>query len=374
MAKSLQILPKAEAGKTLSKIQKEFNSLVKKINSLRLEIEKVKELDLELRKLGETRVIPADKLVSEAKRVWVFTLHNHPARAKLNKKQEQQFAILMQEGILELLETTFFSDDQELRTIFKEYDSEGRSYDEVEEARVAEAKEEAIEMAQQMFGIDLDLEDLEDPEKLFEKVEAKRLEFEEQARAKSEKKAKKKAAKPESAAQQAAEAKRLESETAVKKTAKQLYLDLVKHFHPDREPDEQKRAEKTEIMKQITAAYDADDHLRLLELQMTLLKAENNVFSDFNEQELRYFNASLKKQVMELQQEYFSASPNGNGNIFAFFFKPDKKMMKSSIDRYVREQKKVLKDIEHNISVIELEMNFTEYIREYSDPRSYWGY
>jgi len=42
----------------------------------------------------------------------------------------------------------------------------------------------------------------------------------------------------------------------VKKTTRQIYVDLVKHCHPDREQDELKRIEKTEWMKQITAAYE----------------------------------------------------------------------------------------------------------------------
>lgn len=75
MSKHLQIVPGKQAEKTLSKEQKRFNSLVKKIETLRLEIEETKALDLELRRVGEARVTPAEKAAMAACRDWVMVLH-----------------------------------------------------------------------------------------------------------------------------------------------------------------------------------------------------------------------------------------------------------------------------------------------------------
>ncbi len=59
MSKHLQIVTGKQPEKTLSKEQKRFNALVTKIETLRLKIEQTRQLDLELRRIGESRVTPA---------------------------------------------------------------------------------------------------------------------------------------------------------------------------------------------------------------------------------------------------------------------------------------------------------------------------
>ena len=82
------------------------------------------------------------------------------------------------------------------------------------------------------------------------------------------------------------EAQRKSAESAVSKTTKQIYMDLVRNFHPDTEMDEERKIWKTEIMQQITAAYEEDDYIRLLELQMSLLDERENAVSSFDEKQL----------------------------------------------------------------------------------------
>ena len=77
-------------------------------------------------------------------------------------------------------------------------------------------------------------------------------------------------------------------------------MNLVRHFHPDKEPDEKKREEKTEIMKQITEAFKNDDHLRLLELQMNLLSDSDSIVSSFDNAHLKYFNQTLQQHLLYL--------------------------------------------------------------------------
>ncbi|HOY06330.1 MAG TPA: hypothetical protein PLO67_13060, partial [Saprospiraceae bacterium] len=72
MSKHLQIIQTKQPEKTLSKEQKRFNTLVKKIETLRLEIEQTRELDLELRRIGEARVTPAERAAMAACRDWVM--------------------------------------------------------------------------------------------------------------------------------------------------------------------------------------------------------------------------------------------------------------------------------------------------------------
>lgn len=60
LSRQLQIKASPTASQPLSKEQKRFNNYVRRFQQLRLEIERTKEQDLELRRVGEERVAPAE--------------------------------------------------------------------------------------------------------------------------------------------------------------------------------------------------------------------------------------------------------------------------------------------------------------------------
>lgn len=361
MSKHLQIVTGKQTGQTLSKEQKRFNTLVKKIKTLHAQIEKTKELDQELRRLGEERVKPAEKAAMAADRDWTMGLNNSPFRPKLSKKQSDKLEAILLEEIGRLLQTHFYQDDVELQELYARYEASGRTYAEIQEEEEQETKAMAAQMMNDMFGMDIEVDDLDDPGSMQEKIQAKQAEFEATERARAEKRAQR----VKTDSQLAAEEKRLAAEAAVKKTAKQIYVDLVRHFHPDREQDEQLREEKTEVMKQITAAYEADDHLRLLELQMTLLSGRDNVFADFNDTQLKYFNKTLQQQIDELEEELYLVSPEGNGNIYAMLYAPDRRWMLANVEKHVRQTQKLAKDLRHNLKAIQQEKVYKAVIRDY---------
>ncbi len=361
MSKQLEIVKGKKADQKLSKEQKRFNTLVKKIKALRADIEQVKVLDMELRQLGDKRIAPSEKNYISTFREWVFALHHSSFKSKLSKKEKGKFAVIMQEEITGLLQHEFLYEDEELRSLFSEYEDKGRSFEEVEAEKEAFEKIIATQMFKNMFGLDIEPDDIDDPEKINEKIAEKRAEFEAEEQARAEEKANRK--KSDSAL--AAEAKREEAALAVKKTTRQIYFDLVRHFHPDKEPDETLRAEKTELMKQITGAYDADDHLQLLELQMTMLTDRENVFADFDDAQLKYFNTSLQQQARELEEEIYFSSPEGNGNRYAMFYDRNQAAMLRNIERHVQKQKNVVKQVKKNMELIREERNFKDFVRSY---------
>lgn len=361
MSKHLQIAQGKQPGQTLGKEQKRFNSLVKKINTLRAQIENTRALDLELRRLGEEKVTPAEKTAMAACREWITGLENSLFRPKLSKKQAEKLESILMEEISYLLQTRFYQDDPELQELYARYEASGRSYAEIQEEEEQEAKAMAAQMMNVMFGMDIKAGDLDDPGSMQEKIKAKQEEFEATERARAEKRTKK----VKTGSHLAAEEKRLAAETAVKKTTKQIYVDLVRHFHPDKEQDEQLRAEKTEVMKQITAAYEADDHLRLLELQMTLLNGRDNVFADFNDAQLKYFNQTLQQQAAGLEEELYLASPEANGNLYAMLYDPERRWMLANVEKHVRQQQKLTKELRHNLKAIQQEKVYKAVIRDY---------
>lgn len=84
------------------------------------------------------------------------------------------------------------------------------------------------------------------------------------------------------------------------KSVRSVYMELVKTFHPDRETDEAEKQSKTETMQRITKAYQANNLLSLLKLQMELEQIDRPGLENLNKNQLSYYNKILKQQVEEL--------------------------------------------------------------------------
>ncbi|MBV6438467.1 MAG: J domain-containing protein [Haliscomenobacteraceae bacterium CHB4] len=361
MSRQLQIKSSSAASQPLSKEQKRFNNYVRRIQQLHLEIERTKEQDLELRRVGEERVAPAEKEAIAALREMIFALDSSPHLPSLTEKQYEKFCSMMEEEIARLLQTTFYAEDEALKTLYKKYSADEESWDEAREMEEEDMKDMASQFFNQMFGTKFEAGDFDDPLKMKEKMDARQAEFLAEERVRAERRSQRK----KTDRQLAAEAKRKAAEEAVAKTAKQIYVDLIRHFHPDKEPDEQKRLEKTEIMKQITVAYEADDHLKLLELQMTLLADRDNVFAGFNDSQLKYFNDVLKRQVQELEMELEMCSPEMNGNLYGMLYHPVPLLMRQQIERHVLEQKRYVRQVQKTLELIQTTKGFKQYVKEF---------
>lgn len=359
------INPRDEAGQPLSKAQKRFNRLVDNIRTLRSNLDKMAELDLLLRQLGDQKVAPAEEKSMAAFRTLVMALHHNPHFKSLGKRQAEKFDAIMLQELSDLLNTSFYQEDEELRQMFADYQGGEQTFEEIQAEQEQMARQRASEFFNQMFDLDLDAADLDDPEKLREKIVHKEAEFEAAARFRMARQANRK----KTPAQLEREAKQAAAAEALKKSVKQIYIDLVQYFHPDKEPDEAKRAAKTETMKQITAAYEADDHLQLLELQMTLLSDRDNIFADFNEVQLTYFNNVLQRQVHELGHELALAHPANNGNIYARFFGPDRRWMERNIGRYLRDLEDQQRQITFTLVMIKTAKGLRAFVNDYDlDP------
>ncbi len=71
-------------------------------------------------------------------------------------------------------------------------------------------------------------------------------------------------------------------------------------FTQSREQDEQKKQEKTVLMQQANQAYEANDLLTLLNLQIQLGQQHNLSFAN---QQLKAYNLLLEEQLETLQMQ-----------------------------------------------------------------------
>jgi hypothetical protein len=281
-------------GAPLNREQKRFNSLILRLQRARKTMDQIGANHDLFQRDWVPLIMEAEKLLFAELRKLVLTLHESPWRGKLSQKMRGRLATVLREALHRLLSTTLWEADKLLQELFQLYDPENLTFEEACKEEDALCFDFVADVATEFFGMDVTAEDLEDEERFRKKLEEAREPS--AARGEKPRRERKKTAK-----QLDAERRREEAEKAIRKTTRQIYLDLVKNFHPDREPDEERRLEKTRQMQEITTAYESNDHLRLLQLQMTLLADRGNAFSGFEDQHLRHLNKALSDQLQQLE-------------------------------------------------------------------------
>ena len=361
------VLTSASADKSLSKEQKRFNQLVRRIKQVRGELTKGRNAEDVLRTIHLPVVLAAEKAAITAHRALILALHESPWRERQGKKMKKDLAEVMISELHDLLGTSLYAEDAQLKELYQHYEPDHTSFDEVRAEDEEWEKSMAAEAMKNIFGVDVSPDDLDDPEKMQQHAASFMDDvrsFDQQQRQNAGKQ-KKKTAK-QIARESEAENRRQEAESALKKTTRQIYIDLVKHFHPDREPDEALRHEKTETMKQITAAYEAGDQLRLLELQMTLLSDRENAFADFDEGFLKHFNNSLQHQLRELEMDLHFQLSGSPENPLMHLFHPNPDIMQRQVKHHVTEMKKrTRQDGDWTSRITTSETDYRDLIRQF---------
>jgi len=87
------------------------------------------------------------------------------------------------------------------------------------------------------------------------------------------------------------------SEELQKKSMNAIYKQLVKAFHPDLEPDLEKKAQKEEQMKRLTVAYENGDLPTLLELEQEWIDSSEKHSTISSVDQLKIYNGILRQQI-----------------------------------------------------------------------------
>ena len=285
----------------LSKAQKEFNRLTKKIGELETELSSFRTAATTIQQRIQTEYVPLLRTYNEhrANLVRVFDrAHDRPETTKTERKKlvdlivNLAYDLISEHGM------------EELKPIFDKYDADG--FDATDAEADGQISEVMKEMMASMYGIKFDdTIDVSTKEKfriyVEEQMQARQADHQERQQQADEKRAKK----PKSAKQQEREAKKQVEERNITKAVRTLYMDLVKAFHPDREPDEAEKARKTGIMQRITEAYEKSDLLALFRLQLEYNRIDQAHLETLAEDQLKYYNKILKQQADELGEELF---------------------------------------------------------------------
>lgn len=293
---SLKIVPKGQ--KPLTKEQQMFNKLTKRIATLK---EEILNEDLKLSKLlnkYSEKVAPLQPEKAKMQFELAMTLGKVAGSYKLSKNQTN----LLREAILCLCEDSFefLVPNPEQEAFFDSWNE--ISYKEQLEQQSLDAKEMFSDMMSNMFGLDLDMEDIDDtPEgyaRLHEKLKSQYEANQERQSGQGKKKSKHKSKE---------EALKLEEDTK-NKSIRSIYITLAKILHPDVETDPTLKLEKEEVMKKITTAYEQKDLVTLLMLEMEWVHKTAENLESLAGDKLKIYISALKEQVSELERERFMIS------------------------------------------------------------------
>ncbi|WP_180011489.1 molecular chaperone DnaJ [Acinetobacter sp. YH16055] len=97
--------------------------------------------------------------------------------------------------------------------------------------------------------------------------------------------------------------KREQAEKLVNQSLKTVYLKITAMIHPDREPDEAKKAEKTELLQVVNQAYEAQDLFYLLKLQLQLETNKGKSPKALTDEHLKFYQMALEAQSQRLASQ-----------------------------------------------------------------------
>lgn len=276
-------------GAPLSKVQKAFNALIRQIGKKRAQLAAWDAALVPYRAKFAAELLPLYEDALDLQVRMVHELDRAAGRKELTKTERRKIALLIT-GLAGTLVAA--RDDAPMKDIYNKYS--GSDYDSEEAAEMAGAKS----LFENVLGLDLgeDL-DLGSPEAVFERAQEKMREQQTQADARGKKSAK----------QIAREARQQADDLRLRQSIREVYRKLVSALHPDREPDPRERERKTGLMQRANQAYEKNDLLQMLELQLELEHIDQAAVNDIGEDRLKDYNRILREQLVELEEQILGA-------------------------------------------------------------------
>ncbi|MGA7181399.1 MAG: DnaJ domain-containing protein [Thiobacillaceae bacterium] len=282
----------------LSKEQKAFNTLIKKIGERRASLADWQEIIPSYQKKYASEFVPLVETSQDIQIELVHSLDRASDQKGLTSTERRMIDDLISELAGELAAER---DDADLKNIYNKHS--GSDFD-AEEAAAVKGMKSILE---EVIGVDLgDDFDMCSPEELFNRAQAhmheQQTQYEADRQAHDERQAKRK----KTAKQITKEAQQLAEEQQTSQSIRELYRKLASALHPDREPDQQERDRKTELMQRINQAYDQKNLLLLLELQLELEHIDQATINNISAGRLKHYNKILKEQLNELENEIYN--------------------------------------------------------------------
>jgi hypothetical protein len=279
----------------LSKGQKAFNALIKQIEKRRAHLADWEAAIPPYQQKYASDLVPLVETSVDLQVKLVHCLDRASDQKGLTGTERRKIASLITELSGELVAQR---DDAELKAIYNKYSRS--DYDSEEAAAVKGMKS----MLEDVLGFELgDDLDISSPEDMLARAQAQMHERQTQYDADRQAWEEHPGKRKKSAKQIAREARQQAEEQQISQSIREVYRKLASALHPDREADPQERDRKTALMQRANQAYEKNNLLQLLELQLELEHIDQAVINNISEGRLKHYNKILKEQLVELEQE-----------------------------------------------------------------------
>lgn len=286
-----------EDAPTLSKGQRSFNALIKQIENRRKRLADWETATTQFQTRYAGELVPLKQTSTKLQIRMVHSLDQAYAHEGLSKPERRKVSVLIID-----LAGSLIDDDASLKAIYNKYS--GSDFDREIAAQAAEMKSRL----EAVLGVDLGEDaDAHSHEDLLQRARAHIAQQAAKKAALASKREARRAARQKSPKQLAAEAREEAERAQITLSIREVYRKLASALHPDRETDSQERDRKTKLMQRVNEAYDKNNLLQLLELQLELDHIDQRAINHISEARLTHYNEILKDQVRELDRQIHRA-------------------------------------------------------------------
>lgn len=304
----LTITAQPNSSTELSPLQKKFNALVRRIAKQR---EQLKDWELARTVFAQRyqeQLQPAQHRLHQTQ-VALLCLLDARSSIKLAKADKVFLSRYISDRAWNALQE---EDDASVQATLKDIflRHSGEDYDAEMQAQEMREKHVLQEMIGAMFGVEMELDDLDTPEAMLAKfqqtMQSQQLDDDaddgasmhalgafQQAEGKPQRRKK----------PSARERKAQEVAKETSQSVREIYRKLASELHPDRVMDPMERERKTALMQRVNQAYTANDLLQLLELQWECEQIDAAHLATVGEARLKHYTQVLNTQCQHLKLE-----------------------------------------------------------------------
>ena len=274
MSSALKTTAQPEA--QLSPQQKKLNRLIERIEQQKQELAAWKNAQADIQNYTRSKLLPVYRELHTVLFTQLDTLWNHLAHDALSKADLVQIdtkiaALAKMLKKSQMLTSAQKEQVEKIDTFYMQH---------AEHIRAKKAKansiqsHELVETVEQNVDVDWENYEYDSAEYEAERERAKQLKQQE---------------------------KREQAAKMAEQSLKTVYLKITAMIHPDREPDEAKKLDKTELLQQVNEAYAAQDLFYLLKLQLQLETNKGLSSKALSSEQVKFYQLALEAQSQSLQ-------------------------------------------------------------------------
>ncbi|MDH1800695.1 molecular chaperone DnaJ [Acinetobacter johnsonii] len=276
MSSALKTTAQLEA--QLSPQQKKLNRLIERIEQQKQELAAWKNAQADIQNYTRSKLLPVYRELHTVLFVQLETLWNHLASDGFSKADLAQIDTKIAALAKMLRKSQILTSAQKEQV--EKIDTFYMQHAEHVHAKKAKANSiqshELVETVEQNVDVDWENYEYDSAEYEAERERAKQLKQQE---------------------------KREQAAKMAEQSLKTVYLKIASMIHPDREQDESKKAEKTELLQRANEAYEQEDLFFLLKLQLEVEQSKTGSNKGLNVEQVKFYEQALQAQSQALKKK-----------------------------------------------------------------------